>query len=81
MQFLLRFFYYFEGNCTVGALIQQHAGLKCTNVAPKCPLRYISTDAYQCKRFSMHRIRVLTFFVLKEIQLILQNKKNNNFKH
>nr|XP_022291294.1 uncharacterized protein LOC111102724 [Crassostrea virginica] len=30
----------------VGAVIQPHTTLKCRNVTPQCPNRYISTDAY-----------------------------------
>lgn len=46
-------YYIVSGYCaeynTVGALIQQHNGLKCSVGDPPCPLRYLSTDSYQYK--------------------------------
>lgn len=45
--------YNFEGFCaeynTVGALVQHHIGLKCSDMKPPCPQHYNSTDAYICK--------------------------------
>lgn len=34
---------------TVGALVQQHRGLKCSDMEPPCPQLYNSTDAYLYK--------------------------------
>lgn len=31
---------------TIGALVQQHRGLRCSDMDPACPQLYISTDAY-----------------------------------
>lgn len=49
--------YYLKGYCaeynTIGALVQQHFGLKCSAEDPPCPSRYISTDAYQCKEINL----------------------------
>lgn len=46
-------YYIVSGYCaeynTLGALIQQHTGLKCSVGDPPCPLRYLSTDSYQYK--------------------------------
>lgn len=33
---------------TVGALVQQHRGLRCSDMDPPCPQLYTSTDAYLC---------------------------------
>lgn len=34
---------------TIGALVQQHRGLRCSDMDPACPQFYISTDAYLYK--------------------------------
>lgn len=45
----------FEGYCaeynTLGARIQLHYNLKCSDVNPQCADQYISTDAYLCKSY------------------------------
>lgn len=50
------FRYNFLGHCTeynsLGAAIQEHFSLKCSDVKPPCNTSYLSTEAYLCKWFS-----------------------------
>lgn len=47
------YIYIFQGYCpeynTYGAVVQAHFNLKCSEVQPPCPDRYLSTESYLCK--------------------------------
>lgn len=58
----------FKGFCAEfnikGGRIQLHNDIKCSDVNPPCPNRYISTDAYLCKFIDLSNFitKVLGFF-------------------
>lgn len=67
-----QYYDYFQGKCaeynTIGALVQPHDGVKCSDTHPPCPSRYISTDAYKCN------IHVIITIILQTLTFNVKNK-------
>lgn len=77
--------YIFKGYCaeynTLGARIQLHYDLKCSDVKPQCADQYTSTDAYICKSFKQLQIKHFWLYQVNSKTLKSpKSKKPSKFK-